>query len=362
MSLRKSILLVIFYVLFYAPSPIAESDTSGYEIASTRAYFIKDYQYFKPMIANLRTSQNHLRTYWAKGVGFSNSTKEGKHWFLDPAFGGYFPFLGYNFAEIEDSTIPMQLPGFAVFVDGSTHLLLDMHTKSSDVINTDYRLGIGIALRAPTVTFIALRYRYFHESTHIGDEYTLYASKKPDFRRYNVSYEAHEIFLSFDHNMSKYDKYSGELFNNSLFSYMRFYAGLRHLNKDSYEGFTGLFEPSEPIILSRKDDYQLGGEIYFRASDPPEKRADASWYSRLFSPQNIVFAVDFSRDDLFNTVRSEKIWSTNIVVGFLYGDYLGVQKGHTVRWQLSLYNGVNPHGQFRAETTSYFAIDYVIDF
>jgi len=212
------------------------------------------------------------------------------------------------------------------------------------------------------VNFIALRYRFFHESTHIGDEYTLFASKIPDFRRYNISYEAHEFFLSFDHNMSTFDKNSGELSNNSILAYLRFYAGLRKLNKDSYEGFTGLFQPSEPIILSGKKDYQFGGEIYFRASDPPDKRPDACWCSKFLSPQNIVLAIDFSRDDLFSTIQSEKIWSTNIVIGFFYGNSLGVQRGHTVRWQISFYNGVNPHGQFRTETTSYIAIDYIIDF
>jgi len=149
MYLKTIKLLLIIGFFFCARSLTAEPDTSGNKLESPRVYFLKDYQYFKPMIANLRTSQNHLRTYRAKAVGFSNSTSTGKHWFIDPAFGGYFPILGYNFAEIEDSTIPMRLPGFAVFVDGSTHLLLDMNTQSSDVINTDYRIGFGFALRAP---------------------------------------------------------------------------------------------------------------------------------------------------------------------------------------------------------------------
>lgn len=366
MVLRKSFLIVMIGCLI-GGSPIIAGAGAGagieIELGSKKVYFLKDYQYFKPMIANVRTSQNHLRMYWGRQVGFTNSTKDGKHLFIDPSFGGSFPVFGFNKNEINKLTIPMRIPGIAVYVDGSAHLLLDMNTASRDVINTDYRFGFGLVGRAPKYTFISARGRLFHESTHIGDEYTLYASKQSAFRRYNVSYEAYEVFLALDHNYIRLDSDGKKLIPaSSWLSYTRAYVGWRHRKKADYEGFTGLFEPSEPIILTGKDDWEFGGEVYFRGAEPVEMRPDACWCSKLVSPQKYVIALDFSRDDQLKPLKSERIWSTNLVFGFIYGDFLGIEKGNTVRWQLSFYNGVNPHGQFRTEKTSYYALDYIIDF
>ena len=54
--------------------------------AWAQGYFMEDFQYFRPIVADVRTSQNHLRLYRAGEVPFSNSTSQGDHWFCRRQF------------------------------------------------------------------------------------------------------------------------------------------------------------------------------------------------------------------------------------------------------------------------------------
>ncbi len=321
-----------------------------------QGYFMEDFQYFKPIIADVRASHNHLRLYRAGEVPFSNSTSQGDHWFVDASFGERFHFLGYNLPTTNQE--PFRTPGASIFVEGASHLLLDLNTESKDVINADYRIGLGAAARVPFARFLAFRYRFFHESAHIGDEYALFASRQPSFRRYNVSYEAHELYTAVDHRASQ----SGSGLPQSRISYMRAYAGFRRLNTDRYDGFTGLFEPASPVRLESQNEYHVGGELYFRGWQAPEQRPDASWWSQLFAFQNLVVAADFKRENLYDSLEPDRVWSVNVVLGLIYGESFGATGQRTLRYEVSYYNGVNPHGQFRQDKVTYVGLNFVIDF
>ena len=149
--------------------------------ARAQGHFMEDYQHFKPILADVRASHNHLRLYRAGGVPFSNSTSQGDHWFVDASFGERFSLVGYSFST--PNREPLRIPGVSMFVEGASHILVDLNTESRDVINADYRVGLGVAMRLPFAPFLAFQSRFFHESSHIGDEYTLFASRQPEFRR-----------------------------------------------------------------------------------------------------------------------------------------------------------------------------------
>lgn len=321
-----------------------------------QAHFMEDFQYFKPIVADLRTSQNHLRLYRAGEVPFSNSTSQGDHWFVDASFGERFSLLGYNFSSPNQA--PLRVPGVSLFVDGAAHLLIDLNTKSRDVINADYRIALGVALRTPFARFLAFQYRFLHESSHIGDEYTLFASRQPDFRRYNVSYEANELYLAIDHVTSPL----AAGLPQPRISYMRAFAGFRHLTADRYDGFTGLFEPASPLLGIGQNEYHLGGELYFRAWQLSDQSAEAGWWSRLLAFQNLVIATDFKRENRYDSQEPERTWSINVVLGLIYGEGFGLTAERTVRYEVSYYNGLNPHGQFRQDRLSYVGFNFVIDF
>ena len=95
--------------------------------AWAQGHFMTDFQYFRPIVADVRTSQNHLRLYRAGEVPFSNSTSKGDHWFVDASFGERFSLLGYNFSAPNQE--PFRIPGVSLFVERAAHLLIDLNTN-----------------------------------------------------------------------------------------------------------------------------------------------------------------------------------------------------------------------------------------
>ena len=78
------------------PRQAAPARASGF-------YFLRDFQYFKPLLADIRRPQFYTRVYYNHPVKFSNLNKNsGRHFFWDVGYGGYFPMVGYNFKNAGD--------------------------------------------------------------------------------------------------------------------------------------------------------------------------------------------------------------------------------------------------------------------
>jgi len=322
----------------------------------TGFYVLSDYQYFKPLLADIRKPQFYTRLYRNEAVKFSNlSTSRGHHLFWDVGYGGFFPMLGYNYKE-NAAANPMQITGWTLFIESSAHMLLDFSTPSADVINTDFRIGGGLASRLPTrLKNISLRYKFFHESTHIGDEFTLTAVADSTFRRYNVSYEAHEFFISVD-------RYSPTVTNRRRPVYWRAYAMGRLLTKGfAFDDFRDRSR-AKALKTAGRGELQLGSEIFVRgrSSAATEGQKLNNFLKRVFAPQYWVIAADFYRRDKYAVIAPKRMWSYNLVLGPVYGNYFNGTR--TSKLFLNYYSGVNPHGQFRMFEMSYFGISYGMDF
>jgi len=323
--------------------------TAGESVAGF--YALQDYRYFKAMLADIRRPTFHTRIYCDEAVKFSNRGVTGKHKFWDVAYGGFFPMLGYNF-EGRPAGEMMTTKGAALFIEASAHMLLDFDTPSADVINTDFRIGAGVAARP--FRNVSWRYKFFHESTHIGDEYTLTAAADSLFRRYNVSYEAHELFLAFDH-------YRRQPQNFLDFAGLRFYAGGRRLNSQAFEDFRDR-RRKRALKAKDKNEWQLGGEIFLFGTPLPAstKIKFGDYFKRIIKPQYFVVAADFYRRDKYAVETPRKAWSYNFAAGLIYGAYLEGQR--STKLLINYYRGVNPHGQLRMDEISYLGLDYSIDF
>jgi hypothetical protein len=257
--------------------------------------------------------------------------------------------LGYNFKDRPAGQL-MTTRGAALFIEASAHMLLDFDTPSADVINTDFRAGAGIAARP--LRNVSWRYKFFHESTHIGDEYTLTAVVDSLFRRYNVSYEAHEFFLAVD----QHARQPQSLFD---FAAWRFYAGGRRLNSQAFEDFRGR-GLQRALKTKDKNEWQLGGEIFFAGTPLVASENFFDFFKRIIKPQYFVVAADFYRRDKYAVAAPEKVWSHNFVVGLVYGEYHEGKR--STKLLVNYYRGVNPHGQLRMSKISYLGLDYSIDF
>jgi hypothetical protein len=77
-------------------------------------------------------------------------------------------------------------------IQGAVFSVFDRGTPSKDLIDTDYRVGLPIAYRSGP---FSAQLRYFHESTHLGDELLL---RDGSVRRINLSYEQVDLLGSYD--------------------------------------------------------------------------------------------------------------------------------------------------------------------
>ena len=80
--------------------------------------------------------------------------------------------------------------GLQLSVEGAIFSQFNLNTPSFDLINADYTIGIPFTYRHGDNS---LRFRIYHQSSHLGDELLLSANP-PD--RVNLSYEAIELIYS----------------------------------------------------------------------------------------------------------------------------------------------------------------------
>lgn len=326
-------------------------------------YILQNFRYYKPMVADIRTSTNMMRLYRGDPVEFTvpRDAESENHLFWDVSFGGVIPLVGYNFEYDPDSGLapnPMEITGIMMFVDASAHMLLDFDAASAAIINTDYRLGLGLATRLPgRMRNIGLRYRFFHESGHLGDEYSLYGSREygDSFLRYNVSYEAHDFFASMD----RYAPWEEPTLPLRV-GYIRTYGGYRMFT-DGFDTSArkGMFpELNDRTAPLRSSDYeaQLGAEIYFRAF----REQTGPIFLRRLRFQYAFVAADFYYRDQYAIDAPQKNWSTNVMAGIVSGHFFEGERDF--RLFVNYYDGVQPHGQFRQHLIHYFGFGIASDF
>ena len=84
--------------------------------------------------------------------------------------------------------------GFQVSLAGSVFAQFDLDSSSYDLVNADYIIGLPITFRRKA---FSTRFRLYHQSSHLGDEFLL-RENNPKFVRENISFEAAEMILSLD--------------------------------------------------------------------------------------------------------------------------------------------------------------------
>ena len=84
--------------------------------------------------------------------------------------------------------------GFQISLAGSVFAQFDLDSSSYDLVNADYIIGIPMTFRRQA---FSMRFRLYHQSSHLGDEFLL-RENNPKFVRENISFEAAEMILSLD--------------------------------------------------------------------------------------------------------------------------------------------------------------------
>ena len=260
-------------------------------------------------------------------------------WFAEPTVGAQMP--------IYSSEGPIS--GFALSIPVSFSVWFDFaEPRTAPILNTDYRfalleLNYYRNINNSFIRNLGIRViPFFHESTHLGDEITLYRVKHSiPTTRINVSYESFEFAVLIN------DPYLEKVRNHS------FRVGAKFL----YRPEKGYYTTDSLEVLS---DVEI----------QPSKRWIEPYFQYQFQNPNgwlsndkmmFVFSADlslrvrfgypvYSTDQSGNTSmidegREEYKPSINTLFGW---KLLNSKKENSdLGVFLKLYYGINPHGQFR---------------
>jgi hypothetical protein len=175
----------------------------------------------------------------------------------------------------------------------------DLSAPSSDLINTDYVVGVPLSWRSGGWS---TRVRLYHQSSHLGDEFLL---GRPGFNRLNLSFEELEALVSYDYRWG------------------RLYAG------------GGYLVHREPASLDR-NRVQWGVEL--RGPTIPSPILGRALAGFLVTP---VLGADFKSFEELNWVIN-----ANVVGGI---EWSRQGSSRRFRFLVNYYHGFNPYGQFFAQ-------------
>ncbi len=232
-------------------------------------------------------------------------------------------------------------------------MMEDLQDPSGPILNTDYRFGgslraqvglpsgVSVPLLAPRAesSYLFARVTGGHESTHLGDEYSLRAAQEhpTTFERINVSYQWIDA--------------SAGLLTVAATQQFRFRAGViaNVLPRRGYynwevKDFT--ISPIGPVTPGHDRDEAYSDFEFrrdaFSESNPASLRARYGWYAGLDVRWRAIY--NYHRQSADTPEQREA--SFNAVLGLAprKSAHPGlVRVSPYVRW----YYGVNPHGQFR---------------
>jgi Protein of unknown function (DUF1207) len=203
--------------------------------------------------------------------------------------------------------------GWQVGLLGGVFAQFNLSSSSEDLINADYVIGIPVSWRSGLVS---TRARFYHQSSHLGDEFLL---GNPGFNRVEVSFEEIEALVSLD----------------APGGWGRVYAGGGYLIHTAPQ--------LDPVKV------QWGLELRGPSYHTP-------LYGAFLPDLRIVpvLGADFK-------VFQELSWAldTNVVAGIELYRGSGSRR---FRILANYYNGYNPYGQFFRQKIETFGIGAYLEF
>jgi len=292
----------------------------------TEHYFFKDSHILKPFLSEIRSTVIKAELAWLNKLDENYYvTDYTSRPFIEVHLGTELP-LYYMVNRQKDFKF-----SFSGYIGNI--LLIDMfEDNTAPVINTDYFFGLkAAALKYIDHSFIRnIGFKLvpvFHESTHIGDEFSIHGYHDlPGFRRVNVSYEAWEIAAVLnDPDTIKSNLFSAKVGLHGLWNNARGYY-----TTDSLETKGVMAPPSEKNY-----------EYYFQMNLQRTRGFLCSdrWMNVLSVEANN--RLKFSYDE---GIPEERSWNINLYLGW---KYISEKSGHNLGFFFRYYAGIIPNGQFR---------------
>jgi hypothetical protein len=294
-------------------------------------WHLADRTYYEPLLAEQRAARSFL-VFPGWSQEFPHSEEAGTRFAWQITLGREFPMLGWQ----SDATgIGKGQWGVGLWIPIAFHMIEDFKDESAPIVDTDYRFGTMVKFEYGLTDADRLQIRYVpwaHESTHLGDEYTIIASRDPDFERINVSYEYQEYGASWVH-----------AFGSRSTVTLR-HGGIILHGSDGYYS-DHLLGSDEPTLTPSEKNYEpsFGVEYRFPVRAPSAgKRSPTRQFIASLDLRNRL-QYDFHRAGN-ETEHRRLTWTLAIGRAAFEGD-------RTLLRSYSFYftRGVNPFGQLREQ-------------
>ena len=309
--------------------------------------------YYDPVSAEPRAAQTQV-LFPGRSSSFPYAVNPGQSFAWDINLGQEIPIIGWegNRTISDHDPVPPSSKGKKQFAFGlwfplSFHMVEDMgKDESNPILNTDYRFGgmlkaqVGLPDKWGPIQqgHIGLRYVFLaHESTHVGDEFTLAATRiyGDKFQRVNVSYEYWELGGSFEPNFEFRDKKLNRL-------EMKFRYGLiRPYNQQKGWYTSELLQPPGTHATPSVRNFEPYADFEAFLAPDPDKGTLGPFVSLDFRNRTVY---GYNRPV---GTQEQVEGSLNIMAGVRQ-----IRAGAAIRpsYYLRYYHGVNPAGQFRSQS------------
>jgi Protein of unknown function (DUF1207) len=280
-----------------------------------------DTHYYDPLRAEPHAARiKILIPAWSKE--FPDSLESGTRFAWQITLGRELPILAFG-DQLDTGRVGAKKFGAALAIPISFHVVEDFKDPSAPIVDTDYQFGFMAKLQygiRDDLWFGARIVPWSHESTHLGDEYVLVASRNPAFERINVSYEWFEYGVSLE----------SESFT------------IRHGGRKPHgdEGYYSdhLLGSDEPTLTPSEKNFEpsFGFEYRFPLAGKRHVYASADLRNRL--------QYDYHR---LPGAEDQRQWSMNLQLGRTLPED---SRGSPLQdYFVEFYYGVNPYGQLRSQ-------------
>lgn len=287
----------------------------------------KDLPYYEALRADPRAARAMLIVpAWAKQ--FPHSERPGSRFAWQITLGRELPIVGLR-SERTDGRVGAGEWGAGLWIPVSFHMIEDFKDESAPIVDTDYRFGFMSKLQYGLREDVWLGLRFVpwaHESTHLGDEYTIIASRRPDFDRVNVSFEYLEYGVSIE-----------KTFGADAAHLVLRHGGIVLHGSDGYYSDHRLGEPPGTLTPTEKNfEPSIGLEI-------------RGW---RFRGRDTFLSIDARHKLAYQFRRrpgeeESQHWSASVALGRTVPEgSVGIRLRD---YFLHVYRGVNPYGQLRSQ-------------
>jgi hypothetical protein len=301
---------------------------------ASESWSLENRPYYDPLIAGVREPQVSalFPAFYDRMPMMVKNDRMRLGWDID--LGTELPIFGRENTAIAGQVGEGQW-GWGVWIPIDFHMIEDFRDQSAPIVNTDYRFSVMLKVRRglSRERAFAARVQLGHESTHLGDEFSIHAERSfpTTFERINVSWQYLDLGGLYEWHAGKQE---WTVRSGITMRVIPFRASYYDVSPDSIT-----LSRIGPVTES-KNWYDPYGGLEFKREKLLFHEAWAFYASSELRWRSVY---DYHKLDPRQSEQRQA--SVNLIAGIAKSGS-GRSIGRASPF-IRFYHGVNPHGQFR---------------